>query len=50
MKKIYTSPEIKCVMLSVADLITASLLSAGADSDTNGKYGEVNAIYGAFDF
>ena len=49
MRKFYTSPDMECVTLSVADLITASSLSASEDSETNGKYGEVNAIYGALD-
>ena len=48
MKKMYNAPEMKYSMLSSADVITSSFISVGEDNESNGKYGEVFTVNGAF--
>ena len=43
MKKKYNSPEFEEIMLSAADLITASLILS-EDNDSNGKFGDVEGL------
>ncbi len=48
MKKMYNAPEFRYVMLSSADVIASSFISVGEDNESNGKYGEVLTVNGAF--